>query len=141
MLFTTPVARGSIPGGSVGKESACNAGDPDSILGSGRSPGAGAPQCPPLHHREGCVLSLGQEEAYRLCPPILAKTRPGADCGSDHELLIAKFRLKLKKVGKTTRPFMKSWDRRVRPHLVWRNRTPLAYRVVHGVTFHLSSCV
>ena len=34
-----------------------------------------------------------------------AKTRPGADCGSDHELLIAKFRLKLKKDGKTTRPF------------------------------------
>ena len=34
-----------------------------------------------------------------------AKTRPGADCGSDHELLIAKFRLKLKKVGKTTRLF------------------------------------
>ena len=34
-----------------------------------------------------------------------AKTRPGADCDSDHELLIAKFRLKLKKVGKTTRPY------------------------------------
>ena len=34
-----------------------------------------------------------------------AKTRPGTECGSDHELLIAKFRLKLKKVGKTTRPF------------------------------------
>ena len=34
-----------------------------------------------------------------------AKTRQGADCGSDHELLIAKFRLKLKKVEKTTRPF------------------------------------
>ena len=33
------------------------------------------------------------------------KTRPGADSGSDHELFIAKFRLKLKKVGKTTRPF------------------------------------
>ena len=33
------------------------------------------------------------------------KTRPGADCGSDHELLIAKFRLKLKKVGKTTGSF------------------------------------
>ena len=34
-----------------------------------------------------------------------AKTRPGADCGSDHELPIGKFRLKFKKVGKTTRPF------------------------------------
>ena len=33
------------------------------------------------------------------------KNKMGADCGSDHELLIAKFRLKLKKVGKTTRPF------------------------------------
>ena len=33
------------------------------------------------------------------------KTRPGADCGSDHEHLITKFRLKLKKVGKTTKPF------------------------------------
>ena len=36
---------------------------------------------------------------------ILSKTRPGADCGSDHELIIAKFRLKLKTVNKTTRPF------------------------------------
>ena len=34
-----------------------------------------------------------------------AKTRPGANCGSDHELLIAKSILKLKKVGKTSRPF------------------------------------
>ena len=34
-----------------------------------------------------------------------AKTRPGAECGSDHELVIAKFRLKLKKVEKFTRPF------------------------------------
>ena len=34
-----------------------------------------------------------------------AKTRLGADCGSDHELLIAKFRLKLEKVGITSRPF------------------------------------
>ena len=40
----------------------------------------------------------------KLCIQV-AKIRPGADCGSDHELLIAKFRLKLKKVGKTTRPF------------------------------------
>ena len=35
----------------------------------------------------------------------VSKTRPGVDCGSDHELPITKFRLKLKKVGKTTRPF------------------------------------
>ena len=38
-----------------------------------------------------------------------AKTRPGADCGSDYELLIAKFRLKLKKVEKTTRPLKGKW--------------------------------
>ena len=36
---------------------------------------------------------------------IASKNKTGADCGSDHELLIAKFRHKLKKVGKTTRPF------------------------------------
>ena len=35
----------------------------------------------------------------------VSKTRLGADCGSDHELLITKFRLKLKKAGKTARPF------------------------------------
>ena len=35
----------------------------------------------------------------------VSKTRPGADCGSDHDLIIAKFRRKLKKVGKTTRSF------------------------------------
>ena len=34
-----------------------------------------------------------------------AKTRPGPDYGSEYELFIAKFRVKLKKVGKTTRPF------------------------------------
>ena len=34
----------------------------------------------------------------------ISKNKTGADCGLDHELLIAKFRLKLKKVGKTTRP-------------------------------------
>ena len=38
-------------------------------------------------------------------PRLQPKTRLGADCGSEHEHLIAKFRLKLKKVGKTTRPF------------------------------------
>ena len=47
-----------------------------------------------------------------------AKTRPGVDCGSDHELLIAKFRLKLKKEGKTTRTFSY--------HL---NQIPCDYRV------------
>ena len=39
-----------------------------------------------------------------------AKIRPGTDCGSDHELLIEKFRLKLKKVGKITRPFRYDWN-------------------------------
>ena len=47
---------------------------------------------------------------YILCSQrwrnsIQSAKRPGDDCGSDHELLIAKFRLKLKKEGKTTRPF------------------------------------
>ena len=42
------------------------------------------------------------------------KTRPGADCGSDHEPLITKFRLKLKKVGKTARPFR--YDRNQIPY-------------------------
>ena len=41
------------------------------------------------------------ENLYR----VSKKTRLGADCGSDHELLIAKFRIKLKKVGKMTIPF------------------------------------
>ena len=44
-----------------------------------------------------------QPKREKLC--TVKKTRPGADCGSDHELLIDKFRLKLKKVGKTARPF------------------------------------
>ena len=38
-------------------------------------------------------------------PYTVSKTKPGPDCGSDHELLIAKFRLKLKKVEKNIRPF------------------------------------
>ena len=45
-------------------------------------------------------LQLKMEKLY-----IISKARLGADSGSDHELLIAKFRLKLEKVGKTTRPF------------------------------------
>ena len=48
-----------------------------------------------------------------------AKTRLGADCGTDHEVLIAKFRLKLKKVGKTTRPFR--YDLNQTPMIIqWR---------------------
>ena len=43
--------------------------------------------------------------AFKDGEALPAKTRLGVDCGSDHELLIAKFRLKLKRVGKTTRPF------------------------------------
>ena len=42
----------------------------------------------------------------RRCSILPAKTISAADCGSDHELLIAKYRFKLKKEGKTTRPFM-----------------------------------
>ena len=53
-----------------------------------------------------------------------AKTRPGANCGSDHELLTAKFRLKLKKVGKTTRPFR--YD---------LNQIPYDYRVEVRIRF------
>jgi len=44
-------------------------------------------------------------QRWRSSICLSAKTRLGADCGSDHELLIAKFRLKLKKVEKATRPF------------------------------------
>ena len=48
-------------------------------------------------------LQLKMEKLYTVSKN--KTTRPGADCGSDHELLISKFRLKLKKAGKTTRPF------------------------------------
>ena len=48
-----------------------------------------------------CILC---SQRWRSCTQS-TKVRSGADCGSDHELLIAKFRLKLKKIGKTTRPF------------------------------------
>ena len=46
------------------------------------------------------TLKSKMEKLYSV-----SKNRLGADCGSDHELLIAKFRFKLKRVGKTTRPF------------------------------------
>ena len=47
------------------------------------------------------------EQLYKVSKK---KKRPGADYGSDHELLIAKFRIKLKKVGEPTRPFMYDLD-------------------------------
>ena len=51
------------------------------------------------------LQSIGlQGVGHDLATIQSAKTRPGAGCGSDHQLLIVKFRLKLKKVGKTTRP-------------------------------------
>ena len=51
------------------------------------------------------VLEWGTIDFSRRSSIHSSKTRRGADCGSDHELFIAKFRLKLKKVGKTAIPF------------------------------------
>ena len=50
-------------------------------------------------------MHSGANQAFTNGWASLFLTRPGADCGSDHALLIAKFRLKLKKVEETTRPF------------------------------------
>ena len=61
------------------------------------------------HHQ---IVNTKNQIDYILCSQKwrsfiqAAKTRPGADCVSDHELLIAKLSLQLKKVGKTARPFM-----------------------------------
>ena len=67
----------------------------------------------PFHHMDTEITrwSTPKSVDYILCSQRWrssiqsAKTRPGDDCGSEHELLIAKFRVKLKKVEKTTRPF------------------------------------
>ena len=62
-------------------------------------------------HMDITRQSIPKSDYYILCSQTWrssiqsAKRRPGDDCGSDHELLIAKFRLKLKKVGKSTGPF------------------------------------
>ena len=53
----------------------------------------------------GCLLCWPRQVQSSIRVVQSAKTRLGADYGSDHEPLISKFRLKLKKVGKTTRPF------------------------------------
>ena len=52
-----------------------------------------------------CISMSSSNCCFLICIQIFQETRPGADCGSDHHLLITEFRLKLKKVGKTTRPF------------------------------------
>ena len=65
----------------------------------------------PIYTRTSPDDQYWNQTDYILCsqrwrsPIQSAKTRPGGDCGSGHELLIAKFRLTLKEVGKTTRPF------------------------------------
>ena len=59
-----------------------------------------SPECQYQNHTDYILCSQRWRSSIQS-----AETRLGADCGSDHELLIAKFRLKLKKVGKTTRPF------------------------------------
>ena len=51
------------------------------------------------------IIIFAAEDGETLDSKQKKKKRPGTDCGSDHELLIEKVRLKLKKVGKTTRPF------------------------------------
>ena len=51
------------------------------------------------------TIFFAAKDGEALYSQLKKKKRLGADCGSYHELLIAKFRLKLKKVGKTTRPF------------------------------------
>ena len=82
------------------------------------------------------ILEKQQHPTPVLLPVLLyyssiqseKKTRTGVDCGSDHEILIEKFRLKLKKVGKTTRPFSSvqslSRIRSLRPHDSQHTRPP-----------------
>ena len=72
------------------------------------------------------IISFVAKVGETLCQKS-AKTRPRADYGSDHEVLIAKFRLKLKKVGKTIRPF--------RYNL---NHIPYGYTVTNRLTIDYS---
>ena len=57
------------------------------------------------HRNQADYILCSQRWRSSIQKLYTAKTRLGADCGSDHKLLIAKFRFKLKKVGKATRPF------------------------------------
>ena len=63
--------------------------------------------CWHIHRQDGAEISANISALYSLQKRSIqsTKARPGADCGSDHELIIAKFRLKLKQVGKTISPF------------------------------------
>ena len=66
------------------------------------------PQFVVIHTVKGFnIVNKAEIDVFLEFPCFFSElaTRPGADCVSDHELLIAKFRLKLKKVGKTTKPF------------------------------------
>ena len=65
------------------------------------APNAGIPGLIPGWGTRSHIPQLGTSKARKN----KTKQKPGADCGSDHELFIAKFRLKLKKGGKTTRSF------------------------------------
>ena len=61
------------------------------------------------------------------------KKKKGADCGSDHELFFAKFRLKLKKVGKTTRPFRHDLNQTIYNYTVEvTNRLKVLYLIKKG---------
>ena len=64
---------------------------------------------------------------------IVTKTKPGADCGSDHELLIAKFRLKLKKVGKTSRSLRYDLNQIPHDHTEVRTRFKGSDLIVRGL--------
>ena len=114
----TPVFLGFLCG-SAGKESTCNAGDLGSIPGLGRSPGEGKGYSLVIantlfqQHKRRIYKWTSPDGQYQnqidyiLCSQRWKSSLQSAktDCGSDHELLIAKFSLKLRKVWKSTRPF------------------------------------
>ena len=84
------------------------------------------------------MLSIKNQLKVALCKNnwlnITEKTKPGADCGSDHEFLIAKFRLKLREVEKTTRPFR--YDLNQIPYYIW-HLMHHTQRHIHSLSSHL----